>query len=102
MKEEFENVSDENFSEIEENQTFDSRPKSTRYQYSYIELEDVISNPDEYIIPECQPACRAAWNKNIETFMVSNYDDENLYVLFANLSFENQEIFKKLIKLDMV
>ena len=32
-------------------------PKDTRYQYPYVELEKVMSNPNEYIIPQCLPAC---------------------------------------------
>jgi hypothetical protein len=73
---------------------------STKYQYSYVDLEIVISNPDEYIIPECQPACKAFWQKNIETFMVSNYDDDHLYVLLFDLSEENIDIFKSLMEKD--
>lgn len=67
-----------------------------RYQYSYVELEEVISNPEEYIIPQCLPACRALWNKNIETFMVSNNDDEDLYVLLTHISDENMAIFNQM------
>jgi len=75
-------------------------PKDTRYQYPYVELEQVMANPDEYIIPACQPACRALWDKNIETFMVSNNDDKDLYVLLANVSPENMAILKELAKSD--
>ena len=75
-------------------------PKDTRYQYPYVELEQVMANPDEYIIPACQPACRALWNKNIETFMVSNNDDKDLYVLLANVSPENMTILKELAQSD--
>lgn len=75
-------------------------PKDTRYQYPYVELEQVMANPDEYIIPACQPACRALWNKNIETFMVSNNDDKDLYVLLANVSPENMTILKELAQHD--
>lgn len=66
-----------------------------RYQYSYVELEEVMDNPEEYIIPKCLPACRALWSKNIETFMVSNDDENNLYVLLNNVSPENMEIFQE-------
>lgn len=58
----------------------------TKYNYSYVELEEVISNPEEYIIPQCLPTCKALWEKNIETFMVSNNDDKYLYVLLTNIS----------------
>ena len=72
----------------------------TRYQYPYVELETVIENPDEYIIPVCLPACRALWDKNIETFMVSNNDDEDLYVLLANVSAENMAVLRELAQSD--
>lgn len=75
-------------------------PKDTKYQYSYVELEKVMSNPTEYIIPQCLPACRSLWSKNIETFMVSNNDDNDLYVLLTNVSPENMAVFRKIQKQD--
>jgi len=33
--------------------------KDGRYQYPYVELEQVMVNPEEYIIPQCLPACRS-------------------------------------------
>lgn len=75
-------------------------PKDTRYQYSYVELEKVMSNPTEYIIPQCLPACRSLWSKNIETFMVSNNDDNDLYVLLTNVSPENMAVFREMQKQD--
>lgn len=74
--------------------------KDGRYQYPYVELEDVMANPEEYIIPQCLPACRALWDKNIETFMVSNNDDEDLYVLLTNVSDENMAIFNQMKQQD--
>ncbi len=73
---------------------------NTQYQYSYVELEDVIKNPGEYIIPQCLPACKILWDKNIETFMVSNNDDDYLYVLLFNVSNENKKLLGELIKTD--
>lgn len=75
-------------------------PSNTRYQYPYIELEEVMNNPTEYIIPQCLPACRSLWGKNIETFMVSNNDDDDLYVLLTNVSPENMAVFQELQKQD--
>ena len=45
-------------------------------------------------------ACRALWGKNIETFMVSNNDDNDLYVLLTNVSPENMAVFKEMQKQD--
>ena len=75
-------------------------PKDTRYQYPYVELEEVMANPTEYIIPQCLPACRSLWSKNIETFMVSNNDDNDLYVLLTNVSPENMAVFQEMQKQD--
>lgn len=72
--------------------------ESTQYQYMHVELEDVMRNIDEFIIPECQEACKLLWGKNIETFMVSNHEDNHLYVLIEQLSDENKERMKKLIE----
>ena len=74
--------------------------KDGRYQYPYVELEDVMANPEEYIILQCLPACRALWDKNIETFMVSNNDDEDLYVLLTHVSDENMAIFNQMKQQD--
>lgn len=74
--------------------------KDSRYQYPYVELEKVMANPEEYIIPQCLPACRALWDKNIETFMVSNNDDEDLYVLLTHVSNENMAIFNQMKQQD--
>lgn len=74
--------------------------KDGRYQYPYVEFEDVMANPEEYIIPQCLPACRALWDKNIETFMVSNNDDEDLYVLLTHVSDENMAIFNQMKQQD--
>lgn len=74
--------------------------KSTRYQYSYVDMETVIANTDEYIIPACQPACKSLWNKNIETFMVSNNDDNYLYVLLGALDDNNRNIIEEAMKTD--
>ena len=66
-----------------------------KYVYGYVELEDIMTDIDEFIIPECQEACRLLWDKNIETFMVSNRDDAYLYVFICNLSDENINIMKE-------
>lgn len=73
---------------------------NTQYQYSYVELEEVINNPDEYIIPQCLPTCEVLWGKNIETFMVSNNEDDDLYVLLFNISNQNKLLLEYLIQED--
>jgi|AntAceMinimDraft_14_1070370.scaffolds.fasta_scaffold05504_12 hypothetical protein len=74
--------------------------KPPKYQYMHVDIEFVIKNPDEYIIPECQPACKSLWDKNIETFMVSNNDNNHLYILILDLSDENTKLFKEIAQTD--
>ena len=68
-----------------------------RYEYRATNVEDVIRNAEEYIIPECLEACRILWSKNIETVMCSNYNDNtDLYIDLLDgdgLSDENRSIF---------
>lgn len=100
---EFVDIADIELSEEQEKElgTFlEPGEHGSKYNYTYVPLEYVINEPDEYIIPECIEACKAFWDKNIETFMVSNYDDNYLYVLIMNLSKENEEIIKKLMEND--
>ncbi len=85
---------------MKEESSKEEQSSSAQYNYMNVELEEVMNNPDEYIIKECQPACYALWDKNIETYMVSNYDDENLYVLMCNLSKENIAIMDELSQKD--
>lgn len=72
---------------------------NTKYQYSYVGMEEVMNNPEEYIIPELQQACKKLWDMNIFTFMVSNREDGgNTYIILEKLSEKNEKIFKKLMK----
>ena len=74
---------------------------NTAYQYQSVRTDKVAENIEEYVIPECQAACKAFWDKNITTFMCSNYDeiDDTKYVLIGSkLSEENQEILERLLK----
>ena len=60
----------------------------------------VVSNPEEYIIPGCLDACSEFWDKNIETFMCSNLQDNRFYVLLMELSEKNMGKFRDLMKVD--
>ena len=68
-----------------------------RYEYRATDVESVIQNAEEYIIPECLEACKTLWGKNIETVMCSNYNDNtDLYIDLLDgdgLSDENRDIF---------
>ena len=73
------------------------RPESTpQYEYQEVDVEEVIKNPEEYIIPECLEACKTLWSKNIETAMCANYHDStDLFIGLVDdgLSDENKKIF---------
>ena len=69
------------------------------FMYMAVPIYTVAENIDEYIIPECQEACKELWAKNLFTFMCSNREDgENKYILLGELSAENEEIFKQLME----
>lgn len=75
------------------------------FDYPGENIEIVVSNPDEYIVPECLDACKSFWNKNIFTASCSNrYEkkdkDGNItkYIMFNNLSNENIKRFNELVK----
>lgn len=73
------------------------RPELTpQYEYQEVDVEEVIKNPEEYIIPECLEACKTLWSKNIETAMCANYHDStDLFIELVDdgLSDENKKIF---------
>ena len=48
---------------------------STRYQYMPTSVEEVMKNPEEFIIPECMECCKLLWSKGIDTRQCGNYDD---------------------------
>ena len=70
------------------------------YQYEHIDLPEVVKNPERFIIPGCLEACYELWNKNIETFMCSNLQDDFFYVLLGGLSSDNMEKIHDLMEVD--
>ena len=52
-------------------------PTDHAYHYSVVDIEYVVENIDEYIIPENQAACKLLWSKNIFTIMSNNYENEH-------------------------
>ena len=45
-----------------------------KYEFQSCPIEDVIANPDLYIIPECLDICKIFWSKGIDTTQCSNYN----------------------------
>lgn len=66
-------------------------------------IEDVMRDPERYVVMECLLACEELWSKNIYTFMTSsNYDLKNgsswIEILNCNLSDRNKDILRGLYK----
>lgn len=62
-------------------------------------MEEVENNPKKFIIEECIPACKELWEKNIYTYMVSDYVNENqcwIEIDVNNLSEENLNVYREL------
>jgi len=70
-----------------------------KYNYSYIDMETVMANPDEYINPVLHDACKNLWAKNIFTFMCNIPGDGGpTYITPSKVSAENEKIFKSLME----
>lgn len=75
------------------------------FNYPGISIEEVTTDPDEYIVPECLDACKSFWDKNIFTVSCSNRNEKKdasgkvlKYIMINNLSDENLKIFNQLAK----
>ena len=75
------------------------------YNYPGLSIDKIVSNPEEYIIPECLEACKKFWDRNIFTVSCSNRreikdKDGNIkkYIMVSHLSSENAKIFEYLAK----
>ncbi len=78
---------------------------SKNFNYPGVNIEEVVANPDEYIVPECLEACKSFWDKNIFTASCSNRDEKKnkdgkvlKYIMVSSLSDENLKIFNQLSK----
>lgn len=85
----------------EERENMMFMPKNEEYaEVSSAPMEEVENNPKRFIMPECIPACKELWSKNIYTFMTSNYEDRgNVWIeIYAELSPENLSLLESLNK----
>lgn len=72
---------------------------AARYNHMPTNMEHVVENAEEYIIPENLPACKSLWGKNIDTVQCSNYDDKDrLSIDLGQLSDENMSILQEMIE----
>ena len=78
---------------------------ANNFNYAGFSIDRIINNPDEYIVPECQEACKKFWDMNIFTVACSNRRETinkdgsiRKYIMLGNLSDENKKIFEDLIE----
>ena len=78
---------------------------ANNFNYAGFSIDKIINNPDEYIVPECQEACKKFWDMNIFTASCSNRretinEDGSIkkYIMVSHLSDENKKIFENLIE----
>lgn len=69
-------------------------PSDRAYQYSVVDMYQVMKNPTEFIIPENLEACKLLWSKNIFTKMTNNYDNDYSWITINTFSPDNQELFE--------
>jgi hypothetical protein len=73
--------------------------KSEKYsEVSAASVKEVEKDPEIFIMPECIPACKELWSKNIYTFMSSDYVDGGIcwIEIHSELSDENFKILQSL------
>ena len=78
---------------------------ANNFNYAGLSIDKIIKNPDEYIVPECQEACKKFWDMNIFTASCSNRRENvgkdgkiRKYIMVSHLSDENKKIFEDLIE----
>ena len=62
---------------------------ANNFNYAGLSIDKIINNPDEYIVPECQEACKKFWNMNVG---LSNI----CHTLLLNTLFEIPSMIHKL------
>lgn len=83
-------------------------PVPEEYRSDYpTDMEHVEANPERYIVPECIPACKELWSKNIYTFMVCDFLDLEMgwawiCIKHTLLSNRNKEILASLNQISNV
>ena len=77
------------------------------YNYRGMSIDEIISEPEEYIVPECLEACKKFWSLNIFTASCSNRNEQKdkdgnikKYIMVSHLSQKNDALFRELAKLN--
>ncbi len=65
---------------------------------AHVPIHIIKQEPEKFIIAECIPACKILWDKNIHTYMASDFGDNDAWIELdtRSLSKENLEILKNL------
>ena len=64
--------------------------------YVSMPIQQVMANPNEYIIPENQRAIEYLWDMNILTTQTNDYENEDSWIALGMLSNENYKILAKM------
>ena len=64
--------------------------------YVTMPIQQVMADPDEYIIPENQRAIEYLWNMNILTTQTNDYENVDSWIALGMLSKENNKILAKM------
>lgn len=59
-------------------------------------IQEVMANPEAFIIPENLDAVKYLWSMNIVTQQNNDYENEDSWIAIGMLSKENEEIFTRL------
>lgn len=95
-------VTDEDINQLELEEAEELRnegflPKNPEYNETMTSpMVEVENFPKTYVIEECIPACKVLWDKNIYTFMTSDFLDKGMCwieIKEKNLSAKNRKIY---------
>lgn len=70
------------------------------YFYTAMPIEEVMAEPEKYIIKENRRAIEYLWNLNILTTQTNDYVNDDSWITFGVLSEENQRVLDMIQKLN--
>ena len=65
----------------------------------HVDQEIVEETPERFIVPECIPACKELWRKNIHTFMVCDNLDHSGKVLTSWIEVADEQLSEENLRI---
>ena len=65
----------------------------------HVDQEIVEETPERFIVPECIPACKELWRKNIHTFMVCDDLDQSGEVLTSWIEVADEQLSEENLRI---